>query len=205
MHDDLSPALEAMLMLATEPVTVTELATALAAPEAEVAAALAALAAWYDETGRGFALRELAGGWRYYTREEYDEVINRWLLEGQVGRLTGAALETLSVVAYLQPISRGRVSAIRGVNVEGVLRTLSARGLVAVVHQDPETGAHLYGTTELFLEKMGLKSLEELPPIAPYLPDASLLEAELAELVAQAPAEAPADPQLPTEAETADE
>ena len=125
-----SGALEALLLLAAEPMSVTELAQAVGVPEAEVAEALAELVAFYDETGRGFELRELGGGWRYYTREEYADLVSRYVLEGQQARLSQAALETLAVVAYSQPISRGRVSAVRGVNVDGVIRTLLARGLI---------------------------------------------------------------------------
>ena len=117
-----------------------------------------------------------------YTREEHVDVIGRWLLEGQRGTLSQAALETLAVVAYLQPISRSRVSAVRGVNVDGVIRTLATRDLIEEVGRDPETGARLFGTSSVFLERMGLTSLDELPPLAPHLPDASALEAELAGL-----------------------
>ena len=122
-------ALEALLLLAAEPVTEFELAQAVGVPESVVAETLAELVAFYDETGRGFELRQLGGGWRYYTREEHADLITRYVLEGQQARLSQAALETLAVVAYTQPISRGRVSAVRGVNVDGVMRTLLARGL----------------------------------------------------------------------------
>jgi len=185
MSETLAPALEALLMLATEPMAVAELAQATGEPEADVEEALAGLARFYDETGRGFELRRLAGGWRYYTRSEHAEMIASWLLEGQRGTLSQAALETLAVVAYLQPISRGRVSSVRGVNVDGVMRTLTARDLVAEVGRDDETGARLFGTSAYFLERMGLNSLDELPPLAPHLPDAGALEAELANLVAE--------------------
>jgi segregation and condensation protein B len=185
MSDTLAPALEALLMLATEPVTAAELAQATGEPEADVEEALADLVRFYDSTGRGFELRHLGGGWRYYTRGEHAELIASWLLEGQRGTLSQAALETLAVVAYLQPISRGRVSAVRGVNVDGVMRTLTARDLVAEVGRDGETGARLFGTTAYFLERMGLNTLDELPPLAPHLPDAGALEAELANLVAE--------------------
>jgi segregation and condensation protein B len=177
-----SGAIEALLLMATEPLSSEELAQAVAVPVPQVEAELGDLQRFYDESGRGFELRRVGNGWRYYTREEHAELIARWLLEGQQGKLSQAALETLAVVAYLQPISRGRVSAVRGVNVDGVMRTLATRELIEEVGADAETGAHLFGTTPLFLEKMGLTSLDELPPIAPYLPDASLLEAELSEL-----------------------
>ncbi|HKN45065.1 MAG TPA: SMC-Scp complex subunit ScpB, partial [Propionibacteriaceae bacterium] len=121
-------ALEALLLLASEPVTEFELAQAVGAPESVVAATLAELVAFYAETGRGFELRQVGGGWRYYTREEYADLISRYVVEGQQSKLSQAALETLAVVAYTQPISRARVSAVRGVNVDGVIRTLMARG-----------------------------------------------------------------------------
>ncbi|MBN9104041.1 MAG: SMC-Scp complex subunit ScpB [Propionibacteriaceae bacterium] len=188
MSDTLAPALEALLMLATEPMAAAELAEATGEPVADVEEALRALASFYEETGRGFELRQVGGGWRYYTRSEHAELIATWLLEGQRGTLSQAALETLAVVAYLQPISRGRVSSVRGVNVDGVMRTLTARDLIVEVGRDDETGARLFGTTGYFLERMGLNSLDELPPLAPHLPDAGALEAELANLVADAAA-----------------
>lgn len=186
---EISGAVEALLMLATEPMPALELAEALQVPLAEVEECLAELAAFYDSTGRGFELREVGQGWRYYTRAEHADLIGRWLLEGQRGTLSQAALETLAVVAYLQPIARGRISAIRGVNVDGVLRTLATRDLIEEVDRDPETGARLFGTTSYFLERMGLTALSQLPPLAPHLPDASSLEAELSELAHAAPIE----------------
>ncbi|MCB0912218.1 MAG: SMC-Scp complex subunit ScpB [Propionibacteriaceae bacterium] len=175
-------AVEALLLMATEPIPAADLAEAVDVPVAEVEECLAGLAAFYDETGRGFELRRVGTGWRYYTREEHADVIGRWLLEGQRGTLSQAALETLAVVAYLQPISRGRVSAVRGVNVDGVMRTLATRDLIEEVGRDEETGARLFATTGYFLERMGLTSLDQLPALAPHLPDASALEAELAGL-----------------------
>ncbi len=172
-------AVEALLLMATEPVPAIELAEAVDVPVAEVEECLADLAAFYDSTGRGFELRQVGAGWRYYTRDEHADVIGRWLLEGQRGTLSQAALETLAVVSYLQPISRGRVSAVRGVNVDGVIRTLATRDLIEEVGRDPETGARLFATTSYFLERMGLTSLDQLPPLAPHLPDAAALEAEL--------------------------
>lgn len=182
-------ALEALLLLAAEPMSVTDLAQAVGAPEVEVAAALAELAAFYDETGRGFELRELGGGWRYYTREEYAELVAAYVVEGQQAKLSAAGLETLAVIAYRQPISRGRVSAVRGVSVDGVIRTLLARGLIEEAGHDPESGAVVFATTSYFLERMGLRSLDELPPLAPHLPAVEELEAELGQL-----AEARAEP-----------
>jgi segregation and condensation protein B len=167
----LRPALEAVLMVADQPLDHLTLATAVGCPAGEVVAALEALAAEYAEQGRGFDLRNVAGGWRFYTREEYAAVVARFVLEGQQARLTQAALETLAVVAYKQPVSRGRVSAIRGVNVDGVMRTLVARGLVEEAGHDGETSATLYRTTGYFLERIGVTSLEELPELAPFLPE----------------------------------
>ena len=175
-------AVEALLLLAAEPVTEFELAQAVGVPESVVAETLTELVAFYTETGRGFELRQVAGGWRYYTREEYADLITRSVLEGQQSRLSQAALETLAVVAYTQPISRARVSAVRGVNVDGVIRTLQARGLIEEAGHDPESGAVLFTTTSYFLERMGLRTLEDLPPLAPQLPEVEELEAELGQL-----------------------
>jgi segregation and condensation protein B len=187
---DVSGALEALLLLAAEPMSVTELAQAVDVPEPVVAETLAELVAFYDETGRGFELRELGGGWRYYTREEYADLVSRYVLEGQQAKLSQAALETLAVIAYSQPISRGRVSAVRGVNVDGVIRTLLARGLIEEAGHDRDSGAVVFATTSYFLERMGLRSLDELPPLAPNLPAVEDLEAELGQL-AEARAEPP--------------
>jgi segregation and condensation protein B len=167
---ELRPALEAVLMVADQPLDDATLATAVGYPVAEVVEALDALVVEYDESGRGFELRNVAGGWRYYTREEYAPVVERFVLDGQQARLTQAALETLAVVAYKQPVSRSRVSAIRGVNVDGVMRTLLTRGLVEEAGTDHETGAHLYRTSSYFLERIGVASLDELPELAPFLP-----------------------------------
>jgi segregation and condensation protein B len=175
----LRPALEAVLMVADEPLDEVALASAVGYPVGEVAGALGDLAAEYTEQGRGFELRNVAGGWRFYTREEYAAVVEAFVLDGQQARLTQAALETLAVVAYKQPVSRARVSAIRGVNVDGVMRTLLARGLVEEAGHDGEHGATLYRTTGYFLERIGLTSLDELPELAPYLPDMDDLEDEL--------------------------
>lgn len=177
---ELRPSLEAILMVADEPLDQLTLASAVGYPADDVAAALVALAREYDEQGRGFELRNVAGGWRYYTREEYAPVVEGFVLDGQQARLTQAALETLAVVAYKQPVSRARVSAIRGVNVDGVMRTLLTRGLVEEAGHDGEHGATLYRTTGYFLERIGITSLDELPELAPYLPDMDDLEEDLA-------------------------
>ena len=177
---ELRPSLEALLMVADQPLDVATLASAVGHPVDQVDAGLHALASEYTEQGRGFELRNVAGGWRFYTREEYAVVVEGFVLEGQQARLTQAALETLAVVAYKQPVSRARVSAIRGVNVDGVMRTLLTRGLVEESGQDEKTGAHLYRTTSSFLERIGVTSLDELPELAPYLPDMDDLVDELA-------------------------
>ena len=180
--DEISPELEALLLLATEPQPTIVLAEAVATPVPVVEQALAGLAEFYTETGRGFQLRQIAGGWQYATRPEQAELISRWVIEGQQNRLTQASLETLAVIAYMQPVSRSRVSAVRGVNVDGVVRTLLARDLITESGQDESTGAGLLATTEYFLQRLGLASLDDLPPIAPHLPEASDLAAELAAL-----------------------
>lgn len=178
---ELRPALEAVLMVADQPLDEPALASVVGYPVGEVRAALTALAGEYDEQLRGFELRSVAGGWRYYTREEFAPVVEKFALEGQQARLTQAALETLAVVAYRQPVSRARVSAVRGVNVDGVMRTLMTRGLVEEAGTDHETGAHLYRTTGYFMERIGVSSLDELPELAPYLPELDEIEAELGE------------------------
>ncbi|MEQ6902141.1 SMC-Scp complex subunit ScpB [Nocardioides sp. YIM 152588] len=190
---ELRPALEAVLMVADEPLDEVALAAAVGHPAAAVAATLAELAAEYDAQGRGFDLRNVAGGWRFYTRAEFATVVEAFVLEGQQARLTQAALETLAVVAYQQPVSRARVSAIRGVNVDGVMRTLLNRGLVEEAGRDGEHGATLYRTSTYFLERIGILSLDELPDLAPHLPELDELEAELERVTAPAPAP-PAEP-----------
>lgn len=174
-YERVRPALEAILMVVDEPVTESVLAQILECPTEEVVAALHKLADEYSQAERGFDLRNVAGGWRFYTREEYAPYVERFILDGQQTKLTQAALETLSVVAYRQPVSRAKVSGIRGVNCDGVIRTLLARGLVEECGQD-SGGGILYQTTSLFLEKMGLRGLDELPPIAPLLPDTGMVE-----------------------------
>lgn len=183
---DLSGPIEALLLMAEEPMAAATLAEALDVPMAPVEQCLADLARFYDETGRGFELRHIAGGWRYATRAEHAEVIGAWVVSGQHGRLSQAALETLSVIAYTQPISRSRVSAVRGVNVDGVVRTLLARNLIAEAGQGETSGAMLFCTTDYFLERMGIASIDELPPIAPHLPDAETLAAELSQVATEA-------------------
>jgi segregation and condensation protein B len=166
----LRAALEAVLLVVDEPVSEVALAQVVEEPRDKVAAALRELAAEYTEQGRGFDLREVAGGWRFYTRSIYGPVVERFVRDGRHARLTQAALETLAVVAYRQPVSRVRVSAVRGVNVDAVMRTLVARDLVEEAGTEHETGAILYRTTSYFLERLGLRSLDELPELAPLLP-----------------------------------
>jgi segregation and condensation protein B len=167
----LRASLEAILLVADEPVQLVVLAQVLERPRNEVAAELADLAASYRTQDRGFDLREIAGGWRFYTREDCAPLVERFVSDGQEVRLTQAALETLAVVAYRQPVSRARVSAVRGVNCDGVMRTLVLRGLTQEAGTDSETGAILYRTTGYFLERLGLASLEDMPDLAPFLPE----------------------------------
>jgi segregation and condensation protein B len=168
---DLKPSIEAILLVADEPVPPTVLAQVLELPKETIAVALAELAQRYTDQGSGFDLREIAGGWRYYTRSEFAPVVERFVRDGQEVRLTQAALETLAVVAYRQPVGRARVSGVRGVNCDGVMRTLTLRGLIEEAGTDPETGAILFRTTGYFLERLGLSGLDQLPDLAPFLPD----------------------------------
>jgi len=158
-------------MVADQPMDPFTLAAAVGHPVDDVRAALAALAAEYTLQSRGFDLRNVAGGWRFYTCDDFAPVVGRFVRDGQQARLTQAALETLAVVAYRQPVSRSRVSAVRGVNVDGVIRTLVARGLVEEAGHDAETTATLYRTSSYFLERLGITDLGELPDLAPFLPD----------------------------------
>jgi len=172
-------------MVVDEPVPAVQLAAAVGLPTDEVETLLHELAAEYTgATGarpRGFVLREVAQGWRVYSAAAFTDVVGAYVLDGQTARLTQAALETLAIVAYRQPVTRGQISAVRGVNVDGVVRTLTARGLIAEVGTDESTGALRYGTTGYFLERMGLTSLDELPALAPHLPDIESLGADTKE------------------------
>jgi segregation and condensation protein B len=164
-------ALEAVLLVVDEPVAEVVLAQVVERPTEEVVALLRELAAEYDADGRGFELRQLSGGWRLYTRPACAPFVERFVRDGQQARLTQAALETLAVVAYRQPVSRSRVAAIRGVNVDAVMRTLVSRGLVTEVGTERESGALLYGTTPYFLERLGISGVDELPSLSDFLPD----------------------------------
>ncbi|MET7488866.1 SMC-Scp complex subunit ScpB [Streptomyces sp. NPDC005538] len=188
---DLKPALEAVLMVVDEPATEEHLAKILQRPKRRIADALRELADEYTVQGRGFELRLIAGGWRFYSRPEFAPAVEGFVLDGQQARLTQAALETLAVVAYRQPVSRSRVSMVRGVNCDGVMRTLLQRGLVEEAGTEPETGAILYTTTNYFLERMGLRGLDELPELAPFLPEAEAIEAETLEGVPSFDPDAP--------------
>ena len=174
-------AVEAVLMVVEEPVSEVALATALEVTVEAVREALGEIEADLSDGTHGYTIRSVAGGWRFYSHSAYAAVVERFILDGQQARLTQASLETLAVIAYRQPISRARVGAVRGVNVDGVVRTLLTRGLITEVSHDGESGAILYGTTDTFLERMGLESLDDLPPIAPYLPEADMID----ELAAQ--------------------
>ncbi|MFC4147237.1 SMC-Scp complex subunit ScpB [Micromonospora mangrovi] len=168
---ELRGALEAILLVVDEPVSELTLAQILEQRPERVGEMLDEIAAGYTAAGHGFDLRRAAGGWRLYTRPEYATYVERFILDGQSARLTQAALETLAVIAYKQPVTRSRISAIRGVNCDGVIRTLVSRGLVEECGAEPDSGAFLYRTTTMFLEKLGLNSVADLPPLAPFLPD----------------------------------
>lgn len=174
--DELPAALEAVLLVVDSPVSEQALATALSRPVEQVRSALIGLAQRYAEARSGIDLREVSGGWRFYTRDRYAHLVERFVLDGQQSRLSRAALETLAVIAYRQPVTRARVAGVRGVNVDGVIRTLVTRGLIEEVGTDGETGALLYRTTELFLERLGLQSLADLPQIGPLLPEVDAID-----------------------------
>ncbi|WP_143230408.1 SMC-Scp complex subunit ScpB [Actinosynnema sp. ALI-1.44] len=172
----LHSALEALLLVVDSPAEVEDLADALSQPVKRVRAALKTMAAQYHEQNRGIDLRDVGGGWRFYTRDKYAPFVEKLLHDGQRAKLTRAALESLAVIAYRQPVTRARVAAVRGVNVDGVIRTLLVRGLIEETGTDKDTGGILYRTTELFLERLGLSSLEDLPPIAPLLPEVDAID-----------------------------
>jgi segregation and condensation protein B len=173
----LDAALEALLLVVDAPTDEETLAQALDQPVARVREGLLRLSAEYAAQQRGIDLRHAGGGWRFYTRDVHARYVERLLLDGQRARLTRAAMETLAVVAYRQPVTRARVSAVRGVNCDGVLRTLLTRGLVQEAGVDPATQGTLFRTTELFLERLGLQSVDDLPPLAPLLPDVDAIDA----------------------------
>jgi len=182
--DDLSPigdearrALEAVIMVADQPIEASILAQLVERSPQQVEDLLAGLVASYEEDGRGFQLVRVAGGWRYQSHEDLSPYVERFVLSGQSARLSAAALETLAIVAYKQPISRAQVSAIRGVNVDGVMRTLQQRGYIAEVGKDPTPGnPSMFATTPLFLEKLGLNDVDELPSLGDFIPGADVVE-----------------------------
>ena len=178
MADHVAPALEAILLVAEEPLPVELLSRLVGAPVNEVIELCDSLAAEYEADGRGFILARIAGGYRYQTAPEQAPYVERFVLDGQSARLSAAALETLAVVAYKQPASRNQIASIRGVNVDGVMRTLQQRGYVDEVARDPGPGqAVLYGTTPTFLERLGLHSIDDLPPLGEFFPGPDVVEA----------------------------
>ncbi|HQE15899.1 MAG TPA: SMC-Scp complex subunit ScpB [Mycobacterium sp.] len=174
--DELARVLEALLLVVDTPVSPEALASATAQPIGNVTETLVRIAAELNSRDSGIELREAGGGWRMYTRARFAPYVERLLLDGARSKLTRAALETLAVVAYRQPVTRARVSAVRGVNCDAVIRTLVARGLITEAGTDPDSGATTFATTELFLERLGLSDLTELPDIAPLLPDVDVIE-----------------------------
>jgi len=179
---DLERSIEAILMVVEEPLSELVLAQIIERPTEEVVGALNALAAEYESQARGFVLRQISGGWRFYSHPDLAPLVEKFVLDGQQAKLTQAALETLAVIAYRQPISRARVSAIRGVNVEAVMKTLVNRGLVEECGVEHETGAILYRTTSYFLERIGVNNVADLPALAPFLPDVDGLDEVIASL-----------------------
>lgn len=173
---ELTRVLEAVLLVVDTPVSAQALATATEQPVQRIAARLESMAEELTARDSGIDLREAGGGWRLYTRARFAPYVERLLLDGARSKLTRAALETLAVVAYRQPVTRARVSAVRGVNVDAVIRTLVARGLITEMGADSDTGATTFGTTEMFLERLGLSSLTDLPDIAPLLPDIDVID-----------------------------
>jgi segregation and condensation protein B len=172
----IAAGVEALLLMADEPITVSEIAEICGTEAAEIEVTLLDLASQYEVQGRGFELREISAAWRFYTSTRCVDLVSRYVTDGRQAKLTQAALETLAIIAYRQPVSRAHVASVRGVNADGVIRTLLSRGLAAEVGEDPTTGAILFGTTSHFLDRMGLSSVSELPPIADHLPDLDTME-----------------------------
>jgi segregation and condensation protein B len=172
----LEAALEALLLVVDSPASEELLAETLGQPKSRIVVALRTMAQKFTDRTSGIDLRRVGEGWRFYTRDVYASFVEKLLLDGQRSKLTRAALESLAVIAYRQPVTRARVAAVRGVNVDGVIRTLLARGLIEEMGTDPETTGTLYVTTELFLERLGLSSLNDLPPIAPLLPEVDTID-----------------------------
>ena len=179
---ELTRSLEAILMVVDEPVSEVVLAQIIETPTEQILESLHNLQNRYENDFRGFQLRQVSGGWRFYSHPDLAPLVEKFVLDGQQAKLTQAALETLAVIAYRQPISRARVSAIRGVNVEAVMKTLVTRGLVEESGVEHETGAILYSTTSFFLERLGLNAVSDLPALAPFLPDIDGLDEVIASL-----------------------
>ena len=175
---DIKAAIEAILMVADQPVSPGQLADIIGVAKEDIEIAAADLIQTYAGQGRGFLLQRVAGGLRFQSHPDQAPIVERFVLDGQASRLSAAALETMAIIAYKQPISRNQISAIRGVNAEGVVRTLEARGYVCELARDPGPGrASLYGTTPAFLERLGLNSIDELPPLGQFVPSADVVEA----------------------------
>ncbi|WP_285479947.1 SMC-Scp complex subunit ScpB [Amycolatopsis sp. NBRC 101858] len=174
--ETLEAALEALLLVVDSPASEESLADTVGQPKARIVVALRTMAQKFTDRASGIDLRRVGEGWRFYTRDVYAPFVEKLLLDGQRSKLTRAALESLAVIAYRQPVTRARVAAVRGVNVDGVIRTLLARGLIEEMGTDPETTGTLYVTTELFLERLGLSSLNDLPAIAPLLPEVDTID-----------------------------
>jgi len=171
-------AVEAIVMVSSEPVPSELMAQLLEQPITVIEAVLGELSSAYEEAGHGFQLANVAGGWRFQSHPTMAPYVERFVLDGQRARLSSAALETLAIIAYKQPISRLQIASIRGVDPDAVMRTLHSRGYIAPVGRDPGPGqALMWGTTPLFLEKLGLASLDDLPSVASFVPDANLVEA----------------------------
>ena len=181
-NQEIERSIEAILMVVDEPVSEVILAQIIEAPTEQILESLHHLQNRYENEFRGFQLRQVSGGWRFYSHPDLAPLIEKFVLDGQQAKLTQAALETLAVIAYRQPISRARVSAIRGVNVEAVMKTLVTRGLVEESGVEHETGAILYSTTSFFLERLGLNNVNDLPARAPFLPDIDGLDEVIASL-----------------------
>lgn len=178
MTEEMVRAIEAMVMVAQEPVPTELMAQLLEIPSATVETVCAELAETYATAGHGFQMAKIAGGWRFQTHPDMAPYVERFILDGQRARLSGAALETLAIIAYKQPISRLQIASIRGVDPDAVMRTLHGRAYIMPVSRDSGPGqAVMWGTTSLFLEKLGIADLSDLPPIASFVPDASLVEA----------------------------
>jgi segregation and condensation protein B len=181
-NPEVERSIEAILMVVDEPVSEVVLAQIIETPTEQILESLHNLQNRYENDFRGFQLRQVSGGWRFYSHPDLATLVEKFVLDGQQAKLTQAALETLAVIAYRQPISRARVSAIRGVNVEAVMKTLVTRGLVEESGVEHETGAILYSTTSFFLERLGLNAVSDLPALAPFLPDIDGLDEVIASL-----------------------